>query len=490
MSKNLRCRAVKIIAYGCTASIRGCPCFPAPPAPEPCCKGLNLVQNPSFEAGLTGWTANNAALTNVPFEGTQEALLGPNVASIFQDFPLDRRCRDPLFLSFNVFAPSSNNGGSLIAEVSWLDSKRRAIASGLRLFIPENRINTTSRITYFAVTGRPPAGTAGARLQFSKGSGTATDLIKLDQVILAPIRTPNLVQNSGFELGLARWTATAFIPDFSVPYAGSAQLHATDNGTLFQDIPLKNLPAQSPLLISFAASGGQTSLSVQLLWLNRAGDPIGTPGISLFIPGETFVAQGNNYLTYLALTEPAPAGAAAARILLVDTIDKQTDIFVDQVIVAGARSANLVRNGSFENGLSDWTAVNVSAVLSESAYEGSAVARVGTEGGLLFQEVPLPSAAGHSFLFNFGFRSSSIGVDLPGTTIAEVRWLDGMGREIGLGLSLVVPNTSLRSQWLVYTGITAPAPPGVAAARVQFTRSTGSPEVVVELDKVVLGRLV
>jgi len=490
MPKKMRCRAAKIIAYGCTASIRSCPCFPAPPAPKPCLKGLNLVQNPSFETGLTGWSANNVGMTNIPFEGTQEALLGPNVASIFQDVLLDRRCRDPLFLSFNVFAASSNNGGSLVAEILWLDSERRVTATGLRLFIPENRINTSSRITYFAVSGKPPAGTAHARLQFSKGSGTATDLIKLDQIILAPVRTPNLVQNPGFELGLTHWTATAFVPDFSVPYAGAAQLHATDDGSLFQDIPLDNLPARTPLLLSFAASGSQTALSVQVLWLNQAGDPIGTPGISLFIPGETFVAQRNNYLTYLALTQPAPAGAVTARILFIDTVANQTDVFVDQVILAGAKSANLVQNPSFESGLSQWTAVNTSAVAFDQAYEGSAVARVDAGGGLLFQEIPLHSAAGHCFLLNFGFRSSSIGVDLPGTTLAEVHWLDGAGREIGLGLSLVVPNTSLPAQWLVYTGITAPAPPGVAAARVQFTRSPGSPEVVVELDKVVLGRLI
>jgi len=294
---------------------------------------------------LAGWSATNVTITDSNlFEGTQEATLGPNVASIFQDIPLSGCC-DPLFLSFNVFAVLDNiNSGSLVVEILWLNSDRETIATGLRLFIPEGRINNSSRITYFAVTDRPPSGTTWARLQFSKGAGALPDPVKLDQIILARASTSNLVQNPGFELGLTSWTATTFVPDFDRPYEGAAQVHATDDGNLYQDIPINNLPAHTPLLLSFAASGGLTSLSVQVLWLNQAGSQIGPPGIDLFIPGDTFVAQNNNYLTYLDFTEPAPAGAVAARVLFTDTIEKQTDIFLDQVILTGAKSANLVQN--------------------------------------------------------------------------------------------------------------------------------------------------
>ncbi|NLM23265.1 MAG: hypothetical protein GX210_04170 [Firmicutes bacterium] len=490
MAGKFRGKAFKPASHGCATSNPGCLYAPAAslPVPEPDC--INLLPNPSFEAGLAGWSSSNASIgSGNPFEGTQEANLGPGAAVLFRDIPLNRCCH-PLFLSFNVFAPEKRiNNGSLVAEILWLNSRRRPLAAGLRLFVPENRISNASRITYFAVTDRPPLGTAWARLQFSKGSGALPDPVNLDQVLLARAGTPNLVQNPGFELGLANWSSVSFVPDFTVPYEGAAQLHATDNGTLYQDIPLSNLPPRTPFLLSFAASGGQTDLSVQVIWLDQAGSQIGPPGIDLFVSGETFVAQNNNYLTYLDLTLPAPAGAAAARIIFTDTIEKQTDIFLDKVIFIGAGSANLLQNPSFENGLAHWTAVNAGAAITGEAFEGRAVARIDAAGGLLYQDIQIPSGAGCCYLLNFGYRSSSIGVDLSGNTLAEVHWLDSAGREIGPGLSLVVPSTSLRAQWLVYTGITEPAPPGAAMARVQFTRSPGSPEVIVEIDKVILGRL-
>ena len=40
-------------------------------------QGYQSCAKSRFEAGLTGWSANNVGMTNIPFEGTQEALLGP-----------------------------------------------------------------------------------------------------------------------------------------------------------------------------------------------------------------------------------------------------------------------------------------------------------------------------------------------------------------------------------------------------------------------------
>ncbi|MGB4290784.1 MAG: hypothetical protein WBK24_07680, partial [Dethiobacteria bacterium] len=172
MAKELQFKTVKPASFGCATSNPGCLYSPASAKPklDPGC--INLVENPSFEIALAGWSSNNVSISSGnPFEGTQEANLDPGAASLFRVIPIGSCCY-PLFLSFNVFAPAENiRSGSLAAEILWLNSDRHPIAAGLRLFIPEGRINNISRITYFATTDRPPFGTAWARLQFSKGSG-------------------------------------------------------------------------------------------------------------------------------------------------------------------------------------------------------------------------------------------------------------------------------------------------------------------------------
>lgn len=223
MNKNLCCGAVNPGAFGCAVSKPGCYFFSPSPAKTALSRCLNLLENPGFETGLTGWSANNVNIGNGnPFEGTQEAILGSGVASIFQDVPVDTCC-SPLFLSFNVFAASNNdNNGSLVAEVLWLNKDRNIIATGLRLFIPENQIDSVTRKTYFAITDRPPSATVFARLQFSKGAGSLPDPLSLDQVILARVSSQNLVQNPGFEQGLNNWASISYAPNFSVPFEGAA----------------------------------------------------------------------------------------------------------------------------------------------------------------------------------------------------------------------------------------------------------------------------
>ena len=77
----------------------------------------NLLQNPSFESGLSFWQADNAITSdNSPAEGTQVASFGPGVASIYQDVPLQLWYRKPLFLSFIAYAQGVGPG-DLVAEV-------------------------------------------------------------------------------------------------------------------------------------------------------------------------------------------------------------------------------------------------------------------------------------------------------------------------------------------------------------------------------------
>lgn len=457
-----------------------------------CPRCNNLLQNPSFEAGLDGWLVNNVFATNdTPFEGTQSARMGQGVASLSQDVELTILTKYPLFFSFNAYPGADNSSnGNLIIEILWLNSNHDIIGTGLRKLIPNGAINRSVRITYFDITDLPPTGTVFARLLFSKETGTAPDTIEIDQVILTPTKSINLVQNPGFELGLTDWTTTAFTPNFSETFEGAGVALTTTNSNLFQDIPLTNMTFKSPLMLSFAVTASETdgaSLAVQVLWLNNAGSVIGT-GLDLIISRNTLVAQGV-YLTYLDITNIPPADAVTARIFITTT-DAMADtrLRLDQVILSKVITPNLVQNPSFENLFSNWTTVNAEVLLSNLVYEGDHAARILPSGGALFQDIPVIRAAGHCFLLNFGYYAL---ITEPGNLLAEVHWLDINNREIGIGLSLVIPSNAEPNTWIVYAGITEPAPPATVTARVQFTKSFGNSSVAnINIDKVVFSRLV
>ncbi len=447
----------------------------------------NLVKNPGFENGLEHWlTAGVNAGNDNPAEGTQVAILGPGVASLSQDVELCRWQRQPLLLSFIAYIANDSVGFSnLVSQILWLDGNGNTLGTGLASFQPSRVFSDNSRITYYGVTDTPPLGTAGARLIISKGEGgNAPDLIALDQVILTPIKSTNLIQNPSFESGLNFWNATGFLPDFLIPFEGSANALVQQGGTLYQDIPIVLLPWRSSYLLSFAVQGAAgSSLNVRLEWLGAANNVIGTPGLELSISGTT-LNQQTGYLTYLNLSEPSPLGAVRARLLFTGN-----DVRIDQVILTLADTRNLVQNPSFVS-LDQWTAIDTVSQTIPTPYEGNTVATINLQGGVLYQDVLLPFAAGRCFLLNFGLGYN--GGRFPnGNVMVRVIWLNGAGREIGLGLSFVIPLfIFLRSEWLVYAGITEAAPLLAAGARIQFTKSAGGTGGSVDVDNVVFGRLI
>lgn len=478
--------------------INCCPPKPHVNPKPPCIRCSNLVQNPSFEADYDYWRSYNVSITdsNV-FEGTAVVSLGPGTASLYQDVSLHEASDNPLFFSFNAFAGSENElNGSLVAEIIWLDKDYNAIGTGLRMFIPDGRINYTARITFFDLTDRPPIGAAYARILFSKGQGASPDFILIDQVVLAPIVSPDLMRNGDFEAGLLGWTAnpnTAFLSDHKLSLEGAGHVRTHFNGTLTQDVPIRYLQPGPSFLFSFAAAGeGPVGLSVRIEWLDINGSPIGS-GLNLQIPNGTLPVQGN-YLSYLNITEPAVPGTATARIIFAASVPApQYYLLLDQVIFARVVTDNLIVNPSFENGLNDWDATYITLVQLNDVYEGTADAGIGQIGGALVQDVYLNQAAGHCFLFStgLGFRRTDPGATF-GTMLMKVIWLDRYDNEIGLGLCLIGTSsnqTGTDHQWVPYVGVTEPAPTGTARARIQFTK-TLSTNGYIEIDNVVFGRLI
>lgn len=467
----------------------------------------NLVQDPSFEAQFFYWFTDNVFFTNTSvFEGAIQARLGPGIASLSQEFSLQGN-KNPMLFSFNAVSnlpPDSGteNPGTLLAEITWLDDDFNPIGTGLRMFIPSDRLDNTARITFFAQTDRPPFKASKARLVFSKGQGqseTENDFIFIDGVLLAPMEHLDLIRNGDFEANLLGWTAvpgndTAFLSSFkeSLEGAGHAQTHF--NGTLTQDIPIRHLPAGTSFLLSFAVQGvGPVTLSVRVEWLDTGGNAIGS-GLNLSIPNETLNNQGN-YLSYLNITYPALPGTATARLIFTASVPNPSLFLrLDQVIFAPVLSKNLIANSSFEDDLNFWGQRLVNLIKRSDVYEGRADAGLGEIGGALWQDVELGHAEGHCFLFStgLGFRQISENATF-GSMLMKVIWLDRHDREIGLGLCLI--GTSGQDvfsgflEWVPYAGVTEPAPAGTAKARILFSK-TDSSNGFIEVDNVMLARLI
>ncbi|HWP98769.1 MAG TPA: hypothetical protein VN426_18150 [Syntrophomonadaceae bacterium] len=455
--------------------------------------GINLVQNPSFETGLTGWVSENTTVTDsIPYEGMQTALLGPGPASIFQDIALSNQQLFPMFLSFNMRSLADDfSNGNLVVELLWLDAGLKTIATGLRETIPGGQFHDSSPINYFNIIFPPPSGTAWAQLQFSKGVGASTSSMAIDQVVLSPIGSANLVQNPGFEAGLQGWITDTFSTTFVDRFEGSVQALASGRGgILYQDIGLASQPAHSSFLLSFAAGADLNgNLSVQLLWLDASNNQIGLPGLDIFIPELTLSVQGG-YLTYLDISQPAPTGAVKARIQFRADVSEDTNLFIDQVLLARVATANLVQNPGFENGLTNWTALETGIVSSSVVYAGSQAARLSDFGGLLFQDIAIAGATGHSLALNFSLGFKNAEESFSGDMLVNVLWLDRNGKEIGLGLSMIIPGfIPTKDHWRVYTGISDSVPPCTASVRVLFSKSAGTLSGIMDIDQVVLGRL-
>lgn len=461
------------------------------PKPIPC---PNLVQNPSFEQNFAEWQifGDIDIISHPTFEGNLEVEMGPNQAVLWQDISLAGVRGYPLFLSFNLRSSQITElvpAPRLIVEVTWLDSNERIIGYGARLFINPQSLTgaENERVTHFHIVDPPPEQAAYARLAFGKQEGNEASFIQLDQIILAPVLTSNLLTNPGFEIGLNFWTTETFEPNYTSRLEGIGAARAdADNSVLEKDVFIGNHPRGSSYLLGFGLhSPALVAATAQVLWFDRNDAVIGGPGLQLLVPQLTLLNQGG-YLTYLGVTSAAPREAVKAKILFFTA----EPLHIDQVFFIRVASTNLIRNPGFDNELDFWTYDDVDVPTADDSYEGRRYAAMDT-GSFLFQDVPLRHAQNRCFLFSFALRARN---ELVNGT-AQVIWLDRNGNEIGLGLSLVMQTDQPENatfKWLVYAGITEPAPPGAVAARVQFGHSRDDVEspATMDIDNVIFCRLI
>lgn len=463
----------------------------------------NLLENPSFELNLTGWEGDNVSIVGrqeltKPFEGTSVARMGQGIASLSQDVSLEGTCNSPLLVSFEIFRVTvqQSSASDLIIEVLWLDNMGNIIGTGLRTLIPSERTsNDQNRLTFVEITDSPPDNAVMARLQFTKGSlplFNVGNILDIDQIILTPISSINLVTNSGFELGRQFWSSTNANESFTSNYEGTGNILLNAiNGELIQNIPINNFPHGSSFLLSFAAfsTNANSTLKVQVIWLDKNGNPIST-GLDLSINSQAIVLA-NNYVTYVDVTTPVPKNANTAQIKFTAT-GISGNFNIDKVIFTKITSMNLLVNPSFENSNSPspWIASGGTTVDQDpDSYEGARLANLPEIAGYIYQDVSIIPE--RCYLLSFGYRTS--GANSAGNLLAQVKWLDRNGREIGLGLSIIIGSGTAVGilKWLTYLGITETAPENAAMARVQFSKSFSEQDnAAIEIDKVVLASLV
>ncbi|NLT94948.1 MAG: hypothetical protein GXW85_05340 [Clostridia bacterium] len=293
------------------------------------------------------------------------------------------------------------------------------------------------------------------------------------------------MQNPVFELHGNFWNASGvvFHTGFQVfEGTGFAELLSNGPASVSQDIPLDGLPHNSSFLLSFAARGLPSGppptygdLIVEVQWLDNNNIPLGL-GLSLTIRNDTLILNDSFWSTYLAVTTPAPNGATTARVVFrQERNDNTNGIGIDNVMFIRTESTNLLANPSFEIGLNEWNSVN--RVTGNNPFEGEFSARA-FDPGYTFQDVNIGNSAGCCFLLSFAVSGvdGMLNIDFR----AEVHWLDAQGRDLGLGLSLVVNDTGLQEsdRYSTVVALTEPAPKEATQARIQFTNATeGAPSI-------------
>lgn len=98
----------------------------------------NLLQNPSFENGLSPWTGEgvNVIQSDESYEGNKLLRIDADGGFVFQDVSVQSaRC---YLLNFGYEVVVNASEGNLIAQVDWLDQDGRQINRGLSIIILEN----------------------------------------------------------------------------------------------------------------------------------------------------------------------------------------------------------------------------------------------------------------------------------------------------------------------------------------------------------------
>ncbi len=359
----------------------------------------NLLTNPDFEAGLTGWNVFGNAFAESanppeidPLSGTGEVKMfgnfsgGFDVSGIFQEFPaapgdiftIDAWSRMWSGDTIPGNGPPGDNW--VVMKIAFFDGGGTEIA-GAEGIILDGNSPTDTWIDNPEVTGTAPAGTASVQclilyLQPGNDGGAAhIDDVSFTSSAPPPPPTGNLLVNPGFESGLSGWDAfgNAFAEPENLPEI--EPLNGTQLCKMFGNF--SGGFNVSGIFQTFGAEPGQ-SFSMDCSSRHWSGDPLlgaGPPGdnwmvmkIAFFDGGGTEIgaAEGiildgtsptDTWIDNPAISGTAPAGTESvqALILYLQPAFAGGGGQVDDILFTTTSDCDIARNGGFETGdLTDW----------------------------------------------------------------------------------------------------------------------------------------
>lgn len=452
----------------------------------------NLLNNPGFEQDLLFWTPfGDVSITNEAFTGTKAALF-QKVSSLAQTVSVIGLSNQALLLGLTAYQPSTSQITVMLAiTIEWFDSN--SVSLGLGLEFNSRKFTNSQRTTILSITAKIPSTAATARVTLHRlWDG---DLV-IDQVFLTPFPSTNLIRNPSFELADDSWIwghnmwPTGVYGAFEGSTAALFRVNGGPDQTIKQSVESPDL-AEGYFLFSFALEYQQDistyPITASVTWLDENDQAIKS-GLSLPFGCRLL----DNTLTCLCVTNQAPKNTSKATIqFLNDGTLNGIDLILDYVLLCRVKSANLLANNSFENGVTGWNIANA-AIVTTSAYNSillqglSALALESIAGASSFyQDVGLSGAPGDTYLLSFAALPQAN----PNVLTTKVYWLDSADIVLGTALTILASSNAPLNKWSIFNGITDAAPLDAVRARIQFTKEASTNTNSLLIDNVIFTNL-
>lgn len=316
----------------------------------------NLVANPSFEAGLDGWTSWGGTLartTAAAHQGAQSAILTGRTAD-WQGpvYPLTSLVQTGYGYTASAWAQAS--------AAAPLNLTAKIVCDGVEQYVNlASATATPGQWSYLTGTLSVPQCTTLAELDlYVNGPPAGVDVIVDDAYVGGETSAygKNLVPNGGFEAGLSGWstwgatlsastaqahggTTSAMVTDRTATYLGPVYWMGTlmAPGSKYAVTAWARLGAGADQQVNFTA---QTSCDGAATYSQMATGQANSTGWTP-ITG-TF-------------TMPACAGSFGGTNIYVEGPSAGTDLYVDDVAVQEVVTTNLIANPGFEAGITGWS---------------------------------------------------------------------------------------------------------------------------------------